>query len=80
MGPYDLYNVFRTWHLLWIFNWVIKEEKDSITRSMATWEAILDYSYYDKTISQVIDNHVWSHEDDGNTKYITIVPNMTRKG
>lgn len=71
---------FRTWHLLWIFNWAVKEEKNSFTRSMATWEAILDYSRYNKSIDQVVDNHVWSYEENGEKKYITIIPNMTRKG
>lgn len=71
---------FRTWHFLWIFNWHNKRDSDSITRSTATWEAILDYSYYNKTMSQVIDDHVWSYEDYGDTKYITIVPNITKKG
>lgn len=71
---------FRTWHLLWIFNWAVKEEKNSLTRSMATWEAILDYSRYNKSIDQVVDNHVWSYEENGEKKYITIIPNMTRKG
>lgn len=71
---------FRTWHLLWIFNWAVKEENNSIAKSMATWEAILDYSYYNKTIDQAIDNHVWSYEEDGEKKYITIISNMTKKG
>ena len=71
---------FRTWHLSWIFNWVVKGEKNSLTRSMTTWEAILDYLYYNKNIDQVIDNHVWSYKEDGEKKYITIIPNMTRKG
>lgn len=71
---------FRTWHLLWIFNWATKHKKDSITGSMATWEAILDYSRYNKSIDQVVDNHVWSYEENGEKKYITIIPNMTRKG
>lgn len=47
---------------------------------MATWEAILDYSRYNKSIDQVVDNHVWSYEENGEKKYITIIPNMTRKG
>lgn len=47
---------------------------------MATWEAILDYSCYNKSIGQVVDNHVWSYEENGEKKYITIIPNMTRKG
>ena len=59
---------------------MIKEEKNSFTRSMATWEAILDYSRYNKSIDQVVDNHVWSYEENGEKKYITIIPNMTRKG
>ena len=47
---------------------------------MATWEAILDYSRYNKSIDQVVDNHVWSYEENDEKKYITIIPNMTRKG
>lgn len=69
---------FRTWHLLWIFNWATKHKKDSITGSMATWEAILDYTRYDKSLSYVVDNHIWSC--DGEKVYISIVPNMTREG
>lgn len=69
---------FRTWHLLWIFNWATKHKKDSITGSMATWEAILDYTRYDKSLSYVVDNHIWSY--DGEKVYISIVPNMTREG
>lgn len=72
---------FRTWHLLWIFNWVVKEENNSFTRSMATWEAILDYSYYDKTISQAIDDHVWGYTNkEKENDSITIIPNITKKG
>lgn len=69
---------FRTWHLLWIFNWATKHKKDSITGSMATWEAILDYTRYDKSLSYVVDNHIWLY--DGEKVYISIVPNMTREG
>lgn len=71
---------FRTWHLLWIFNWATKHKKDSITDSMATWEAILDYTRYDKSLSYVVDNHIWSYDRDGEKVYISIVPNMTREG
>lgn len=71
---------FRTWHLLWIFNWATKHKKDSITGSMATWEAILDYTRYDKSLSYVVDNHIWSYDRDGEKVYISIVPNMTREG
>lgn len=71
---------FRTWHLLWIFNWATKHKKDSITGSMATWEAILDYTRYDKSLSYVVDNHIWSYDRDGEKVYISIVSNMTREG
>ena len=33
-----------------------------------------------KSIDQAIDNHVWSYEEDGEKKYITIISNMTKKG
>lgn len=71
---------FRTWHLLWIFNWATKHKKDSITGSMATWEAILNYTRYDKSLSYVVDNHIWSYDRDSEKVYISIVPNMTREG
>lgn len=78
--PMICITLFRTWHLLWIFNWVVKEERDSITRSMATWEAILDFLNYNKSLSIAIDDHVWGYKESGEDHHITIIPNLTRKG
>lgn len=70
--PYISIVFFRKWQLLWIFNW-ISNDKDSGIRSMATWEAILDYLYYGKSIDQCIKNHVW-----GWKKEITINSNLKK--
>ena len=63
---------FRTWHLIWIFNWVDKTDDHSNTRSAATWEAILDYLYYSVPNDQLSKNHIWMCEDE----IITINQNM----
>ena len=57
--PYISIVFFRKWQLLWIFNWVDKNDEYSNTRSMATWEAILDHLYYKKSIDWCKRNHVW---------------------
>jgi len=71
---------FRHYHIIWVFNWIDKKDQDSYTRSSATWEAILDYTRYDKSLSYVVDNHIWSCDRGGEKVYISIVPNMTREG
>lgn len=66
----------RTYTLLWTFNWQTKENMYSDTSSMATWEAILDYTYFNKSIDYIVEEHIWKHDSD----YITIIPNMTING
>lgn len=63
--PYISIVFFRKWQLLWIFNWIDKEDKYSNTRSMATWEAMLDYLYYNKSLEYCRKNHIWGTLDGG---------------
>ena len=67
---------FRKWHLFWVFNWVEKDNKESYTKSMATWEAILDTLYYNSTLEQAIKDNVWSSGFNEDKKYITIDSNL----
>lgn len=57
--PYFQIVFFRKYHLIWLFNWINKKDEYSNTRSMATWEAILDYLYNKKTIEECINEHRW---------------------
>ena len=57
--PYIQIRLFRKWDIIFIFNWVDESDSDSSTRNMATWEAILDYLYNNKTIEECIKRHTW---------------------
>ena len=59
--PYIYICLFRKYQFIWIFNWVDKNDPDSSVRSMATWEAILEYLYKDHTLEQVIEENVWGN-------------------
>ena len=72
--PYIYICLFRKYQFIWVFNWVDKNDRDSGVRSMATWEAILDYLYNNKTIEQVVNEHQWGSFDDSPT--ITINDNI----
>jgi hypothetical protein len=52
----------------------------AVSLELLTDEAILDYTRYDKSLSYVVDNHIWLYDRDGEKVYISIVPNMTREG
>ena len=73
--PYIYICLFRKYQFIWIFNWANKHDFDSSVRSMATWEAILDYLYNKKTIEQVIKLHQWGSSVDGGPN-ITINNNI----
>lgn len=75
--PYICISLFRKWKLVWIFNWISKKDPDSDTRSMATWEAILDMLYFKKSLAEVLVNHVWTRSE--NDKKITINKNVRGK-
>lgn len=73
--PYIAITFFRKWWLIWIFNWSNKEENSSL-RSMATWEAMLDYLYYNKSIEECIARHAWKGEKNGIETITTIHKNL----
>ena len=70
--PYICITFFRTWHLIWIFNWISKKDSTSGTRSMLTWEAILEY-VVNKTDIYTIKNSFGAISNGGK---ITIEPNL----
>ena len=74
--PYISILFFRRWQLLWVFNWVKKEDEFGHIRSMATWEAILDYVHNKFTIEKCIKRHTWEGSKHGEEYEITILPNI----
>lgn len=60
--PYISVVFFRKWQLLWIFNWVNKNDHSSHIRSMATWEAILDHVFENKDVDWCVKHHIWSSD------------------
>lgn len=79
--PYIQIRFFRKWDLIWIFNWIDKNDEYSSTRSMATWEAILEYLYNKETLKTSIDNNQWGPRvGDKNSTTITPYDNLSKKG
>lgn len=79
--PYIQIRFFRKWDLIWIFNWVDKNDEYSSTRSMATWEAILEYLYNKETLKTSIDNNQWGPRiGDKNGTTITPYDNLSKRG
>ena len=76
--PYISIVFFRKWQLLWIFNWVDLKEEHSHTRSMATWEAILDIVVFKKGFEETIGRHTWQCYKYGNKVDVTIDPNLKK--
>lgn len=74
--PYISITLFRKWQILWMFNWVNKNDKNSATRSMATWEALLDHIYYKKSILTCIKYHSWNSCLGKDAEKITIESNL----
>lgn len=72
--PYIQIRLFRKWDIIFIFNWIDKKDINSSCRSMATWEAILDYLYNNKSIEECISRHVWGSD----TGDITILDNLIK--
>lgn len=73
--PYIQIRLFRKWDIIFIFNWIVKSDQNSNCRSMATWEAILDYLYNNKTLQECINRHIWYNKDNE----ITIHSNIKRE-
>lgn len=76
--PYINIRFFRKWDVIIIFNWVSKHDPNSGIRSMATWEAILDYLYNKKSLRDCIFEHRWGSKD-SRDKVVTIKPNIKEK-
>ena len=77
--PYIQIRFFRKWDIIFVFNWIDKKDRDSTCRSMATWEAILDYLYNSKSIQECINYHVWGAKlSENNSSEITIHKNIRR--
>lgn len=60
--PYFAITFFRKYRIMWMWNYITDDSNDNV-RSMATWEALLDYLYFDRTIDWVKENHVWLNHD-----------------
>lgn len=54
------------------FNYITKDDEDSSTRNIATWEAMLDMVYNNKTLYQVVNRHQWCKSVDNRKEVITI--------
>lgn len=78
--PYIAVTFFRKWQLLWIFNYVTKDDEDSRTRNIATWEAILDILYNNRPLKDVVKFHKWSYRQDDKNIIIDITDNLTQEG
>lgn len=75
--PYIHIRLFGKWDLIWVFNYIDKNNLESSVRNIATWEAMLDYLYNNKTIEQCKDYHIWGKEiGNPNSKEITIDSNI----
>ena len=74
--PYISIVFLRKYHLIWIFNYVVKGDSNGSTRNIATWEAMLDYLFYGRTLDQCKKSHVWLSGLYENAKEITINRNL----
>ena len=66
--------------MIFIFNYITKDDEDSSTRNIATWEAMLDMVYNNKTLYQVVNRHQWCKSVDNRKEVITIKDNLTNDG
>lgn len=73
--PYIAITFFRKYQLVWTFNYVTKEDEDSWVRNLATWEAMLDMYYHNRSIAYVVNYHKW-----GGNGEIDILRNLTWTG
>lgn len=73
--PFFAITFFRRYRFIWIWNYISDPlDTNDCVRSMSTWEALLDYLYYDRDIRQVSKYHVW---EDSKGNRITIDKNLT---
>lgn len=77
--PYIAITLFKKWQLIFIFNYVVKKDKNSGTRNIATWEAMLDIVYNNKSLCQAVNGHQWYKCPD-KKEVITIKNNLSYDG
>lgn len=70
--PFIQICLFQTYHFIWVFNWINKNDKNSSIKNMATWEAILRRIFLNDTLQESIEKNTW-HDSEGN---ITIHDNV----
>ena len=78
--PYISIVLFRKWQLIFTFNYAILGDDCSYTRDIATWEAMLDIVYNNKSLQQVVNEHQWCKSIDNRKEVITIKDNLTNEG
>ncbi len=69
--PFIEIRIFRKLQILFVFNYITKSDKDSWVRDTATWEAMLEMIYQNKSIQDAVKDHVWGDN-------ITIHNNLTK--
>jgi hypothetical protein len=73
--PFIAITFFKKFEICITFNFDKGRENDN-TRSMATWEAIIDMLYYKRSLMQVCNEHVWVTMD---RQTIDIKSNLTKR-
>lgn len=66
---------FKKWHLTWEFRW-----NDDFIRNCYTWEAIIDYLYYNVPLNKLVAKHTYEKETKDTYFVLTPIPNMTELG
>lgn len=73
-NPYIAITLFRKWQIVWMLVYGDKNDPHYLTKNEATWEAMLDYLYFNIPIDEVVDNNIWKSGED--PEPITIKENM----
>lgn len=76
-NPYIVFTFFRKYQIMWTFSYVVKKDEESYTKNIATWEAMLDILYNNKTLNYAYKAHQWGTMDG---KKIDIKDNLTWDG
>ena len=59
---------------------MVKGDENSSTRNIATWEAMLDIVYNNKSLCQAVNGHQWYKSVDNKKEVITIKNNLSYDG
>lgn len=63
-----------------MFNYAIIGDDSSYIGNIATWEAMLDIVYNNKSLYQVVNGHQWCKSVDNRKEVITIKDNLSYDG